>query len=314
MIWIGAALLGYFCLALSQILDKFLLTEKHVPRPATYAFYVSLFSAFSFVFSVFGLRILPWDQMLLFFSAGIIFTYALLTFYYAIKDSDITRVAPLQGLFTTLTVIAFAFLAPEFFGEPSLHWQLVWALALFVIGGTLISYDLPFRKSDHLPVSVIFSGFLMGVYLLFLKVGYAEADFVSGLVWSRAGAFLGAFSLLLFPVFRHQILNHQKKAARSQGKKKNLRTLALFIFNKTTAGVASFLIIYAVSLGSTSLVQALNGMQYVFLLLLVIPFAKIFPKLFPGHLSWSDWFQKVVALILIALGFYFLAISGVNIK
>lgn len=314
MIWIGAALLGYFCLALSQILDKFLLTEERIPKPATYAFYVSLFSAFSFVFSVFGLKILPFSQMLLFFTAGLLFTYSLLTFYYAVRDYDVARVAPLQGLFTTLTVITFAFLFPEFFGEPIFQWQLLWALILFIIGGLLISYDLPFTKADHLPISVILSGFLMGVYLLFLKVGYAQADFVNGLVWSRAGAFLGAFTLLLFPVFRRQIFTHQKKTAKNQGQKKNLSTLALFVFNKTTAGIATFLIIYAVSIGSTSLVQALSGMQYVFLLLLVIPFIKLYPGLFPDRLSVSDWLQKIIALILIALGFYFLSVSGIIIK
>lgn len=314
MIWIGAACLGYLFLALSQILDKFLLTEERIPKPATYAFYVSLFSAFSFVFSVFGLKILPAPQMILFFVAGILFTYSLLTFYYAVRDYDVARVAPLQGLFTTLTVVLFVFLLPEFFGEPVFHIELIWALALFVVGGLLISYDLPFTKADHLPLSVIFSGFLMGVYLLFLKVGYTEADFVNGLVWSRAGAFLGAFSLLLFPVFRRQIFTHQKKTASSQGKKKNLATLGLFIFNKTTAGVASFLIIFAVSVGSTSFVQALNGMQYVFLFLLVIPFQKFFPSIFSERLSWSDWFQKIFALLLIAFGFYFLSVSGIIIK
>lgn len=314
MTWIGAACLGYFFLALSQILDKFLLTKDRIPKPATYAFYVSLFSAFSFVFSGLGLKILPIPQMLLFFTAGLLFTYSLLTFYYAVRDYDVSRVAPLQGLFTTLTVTAFVFLLPEFFGEPVFHWSLVWALLLFIIGGLLISYDLPFTKADHLPISVILSGFLMGVYLLFLKIGYLQADFVNGLVWSRAGAFLGAFTLLLFPVFRKQIFTHQKKAAPHQGKKKNLSTLGLFVFNKTAAGVASLLIIYAVSVGSTSFVQALNGMQYVFLFLLVIPFQRAFPLIFPERLSWSDWLQKIIALFLIALGFYFLSISGIIIK
>jgi drug/metabolite transporter (DMT)-like permease len=314
MIWIGAGLLGYFCLAVSQILDKFLLTEKHIPKPATYAFYVSLFSAFSFVFSIFGLRILPLSQLLLFFTSGLLFTYFLVTFYYAIRDYDIARVAPLQGLFTTLTVVAFAFLLPEFFGEPLFHWQLVWALGLFIVGGLLISYDLPFTKADHLPVSVILSGFILGVSLLLLKVGYTQTDFINGLVWSRAGSFLGAFSLLLFPVFRSQIFTHQKETIQHQGKKKNIATLSLFVFNKTTAGTASFLILYAISLGSTTFVQALNGMQYVFLLFLLIPFSRKFPKMFQENLSWSDWLQKVIAIILIAFGFYFLAVSGIIIK
>jgi drug/metabolite transporter (DMT)-like permease len=314
MLWIGAALLGYFFLAFSQLLDKFLLTEERIPKPAVYAFYVSLFSAFSFVFGIFGVEILPAREMITFLVAGVLFTYSLLAFYYAVKDYSIARVAPLQGLFVTLTVVVFSFLLPEFFGEPVFHIQLLWALGLFIVGGVLISYDLPFRQNDHLPVSVLLSGFLMGVYLLLLKAGYSQADFVNGLVWSRVGAFAAAFSILLFPVFRHQIFAHEKKHKPHQGKKKNLKLLAVFVFNKTTAGVASLLILYAVSLGSTSLVQALNGMQYVFLLFLTIPFAKAFPEIFHEKLSWSDWAQKIGALFLIVLGFYFLSVSGVVIK
>ena len=314
MIWIGAALLGYFFLALSQLLDKFLLTEERIPKPAVYAFYVSLFSAFSFIFGIFGVQVLPVFEMILFLTGGLLFTYSLLAFYYAVKDYDIARVAPLHGLFVTLTVVGFSFLLPEFFGEPVFHKELFFALVFFIFGGLLISYDLPFKRGDHIPVSVILSAFLMGIYLLLLKVGYQSADFVNGLVWSRVGAFLSAFSILLFPVFRHQIFSHEKKHKATQGKKKNIGLLSLFIFNKTTAGAASFLILYAVSLGSTSLVQALNGMQYVFLLFLTIPFARKFPEIFHEQLSFSDWAQKIIALVFIALGFYFLSISGIIIK
>lgn len=314
MVWIGATLLGYFFLAFSQILDKFLLTKERIPEPAVYAFYVSLFSAFSFVFSGFGLKILPFSQMLLFGLSGVIFTYSLLTFYYAVRQYDIARIAPLHGLFVTGTVVLCAFLLPEIFGEPHLSWELFLSLFLFVGGGFLISYDLPLRKSDHLPWVVVLSGFLLGAHLLLLKIGYQHTDFVNGLVWSRAGSFAGAFSLLLFPVLRHQIFKHQKKTAPHRGKKKNLGVLGLFVFNKTMAGTASLLLVFAISAGSTSFVQALNGMQFVFLLLLVIPFAQLYPKIFPEHLSVSDWLQKLLALILIGFGFYFLSISGMVIQ
>lgn len=314
MIWIGAALLGYFLLAISQILDKFLLTKERIPEPATYAFYVSLFSAFGFVFSIFGLNILSLYEMIIFFTAGILFTYSLLTFYYAVRDHDVARVSPLRELFITGTVVSFAFLLPEFFGEPTVTKAFILAVLFFIIGGALISYDLPLRASDHLPVSVILSGFLMGIHLLLLRIGYAEAGFVDGLVWSRAGAFLGAFTLLLFPVFRRQIFKHQKVKTPDQGKKKNLSVMALFVTNKSIAGTASFLLVYAISIGSATLVQALNGMLFVFLLLLVVPISKLYPQVFTEKLSFSDWFQKVIALILIAAGFYFLAISGLNIK
>jgi drug/metabolite transporter (DMT)-like permease len=312
MLWIFAALGGYFSLGLSQILDKFLLAENRIPQPAVYAFYVALFSAFGLVFSIFGVSVLPPLYLSIFIAAGIIFAYSFLAFYYAVRDYDVARVAPLQGLATTLTVIGFAFLLPEFFGEPTLSWQLIVALGLLVFGGFFIAADLPFTQRDHIPVSVFLSGFLLGVYFLLLKVGYQQTGFVTGVIWSRVGAFLGAFTFLLFPVFRKQILARKKPSP--QKNKHNIKLMALFVFNKTTAGVGSFLIIYAISLGSTSLVQSFNGMQYVFILLLMIPFARAFPQSFPHHFTRQDWLQKIIALICIALGFYFLSQAGLILK
>jgi drug/metabolite transporter (DMT)-like permease len=312
MTWFLAAVGGYFFLAFSQILDKFLLTKNRISEPAVYAFYVSLFSAFSFVFSPFGFHVLPGVSVVLYLVAGFLFTYSLLAFYYAVRDYDVARVAPLHGLFVTLTIISFSFFFPEFFGEAQFHLTLLWALALFVLGGFLVSYDLPLTKADHLPLSVVLSGFLLGVHFLLMKVGYQTTDFVNGLVWSRLGAFVAGFTLLFVPLFRDQIfVHHDRQEMRSR---KNLATVSLFIFNKSLAGLASFLILYAIARGSTSLVQALNGIQYVFLLLLTIPFAFLFPSIFREHLSWSDWTQKFFALLIIGSGFYFLSLSGVSIK
>jgi hypothetical protein len=133
-------------------------------------------------------------------------------------------------------------------------------------------------------------------------------------VWSRVGAFLGAFTFLFFPVFRKQILVHQTQVKPHQGKKRNIRLLALFVFNKATAGAGSFLIIYAISLGSTSLVQALSGMQYVFILLLMVPFVRVFPHSFPHQLDARDWTQKIVVMGAIVIGFYFLSQAGLILK
>jgi bacterial/archaeal transporter family protein len=311
MTWISFAILGYFCNAVSQLLDKVILTEKHIPKPAVYAFYVSLFSLFSLFFAPFGFSFIPSFFLVLFLSSGALFILGLLAFYYAVKAGNVARIAPLVGLVTSLTVLAGGGLFPELFGEVRFTSQVFVALGFLVIGGVLISYDLPFRKSDRLPVTAIVSGFLLGLSLLLLKYGYTEIDFINGLVWSRLGMVLAGLSLLLIPVYRHQILvHHEPNKVKS---KQNIFTLFLFVINKTCAGIASFLILYATNLGSVSFVQALNGTQYVFLLLLAIPLAVRFPQVFGEHLSVWDWVQKGLALVLIGIGFLFMGLSGVSI-
>jgi drug/metabolite transporter (DMT)-like permease len=180
-----------------------------------------------------------------------------------------------------------------------------------IIGGALISYDLPLQKSDRLPLTAIVAGFLLGLSLLILKYGYTEIDFINGLVWSRLGMVLAGFSLLLIPVYRRQILVHHEPAKVKS--KQNILTLLLFVVNKTCAGIASFLILYATSLGSVSFVQALNGLQYVFLLILAIPLSLRLPHIFGEHLGFWDWAQKGLALVLIGFGFWFMSLGGVTI-
>ncbi|MEK9173993.1 MAG: hypothetical protein AAB845_01880 [Patescibacteria group bacterium] len=310
MTWISFAILGYFCNAVSQLLDKVILTEKHIPQPAVYAFYVSLFSLFSLFFAPFGFSLIPGYFLVIFLLSGMMFILGLLAFYYAVKVGNVARIAPLVGLITSITVLMAGGLIPSAFGEVVFSAQVWLALVLLVVGGILISYDLPLRRTDRLPLTAILAGFLLGVSLLLLKYGYGQTDFINGLVWSRIGMVLTGLSFLLIPIYRKQILvHHEPKKMKT---KASMVTLALFVFNKSTAGVASFLILYATNLGSVSFVQALNGTQYVFLLLLAIPISLRFPHIFGEHLSVWDWAQKVFALILIGLGFWFMGLSGIN--
>lgn len=311
MTWISFAILGYFCNAISQLLDKVILTEKHIPQPAVYAFYVSLFSLFSLAFAPFGFSWIPAFYLALFLLSGVAFIIGLLFFYYAVKAGNVARVAPLVGLTTSLTVILAGGLFPSIFGEVIFTTTLLFALSLLILGGILIAYDLPFRKGDRFPASGILAGILLGLSLLLLKYGYTEIDFVNGLVWSRLGMVLAGLTFLLVPVYRRQILVHHEPAKMKSAQ--NVTTLGLFVVNKTCAGVASFLILYATSLGSVSFVQALNGLQYVFLLILAIPLSIRLPHIFGEHLGFWDWAQKGLALILIGAGFWFMGLGGVSI-
>lgn len=312
MHWAFFALSGYFLLAVSQLLDKFLLSGKRIPDPAVYAFYVALFSLFSFVFAPFGLGAVEGGTALLIVLSSFLFLYGLLAFYYAVRDYEISRIAPLHGLITALTVFAGALALPELFGEVPFDALTVFALVLMIAGGFLVAYDLPLRKTDHFPVSVVLSGVGVGASSLLLKSVYLETGFVSGLVWSRLAIFAAGLSLLLIPLYRRQIFRRHKKMAGE--KKRTAVTGGLFIVNKSLAGGATMLLLYALSLGPASFVNALNGTMYVFLLLLAIPVAHSFPHVFEEKMSLSDWLQKIVAIVLIMLGFALMAFSGFTLR
>ena len=96
MSWLFFAIAAYFLLALSCVLDKFLLAER-IPKPSVYTFFVALLSAVSLVLIPFGFywQSLYWTALSIL--SGAIFIYALLFYYIAIKENEISRVAPLVG-------------------------------------------------------------------------------------------------------------------------------------------------------------------------------------------------------------------------
>jgi len=324
MSWIVVALLGYFLNAVAALLDKYLLAER-IKAPAVYAFFVSLFSLFvlpvvfiGFLFidlktagaASFGFQFFNWQTTGTFLLSGVLFLYGLVALYIAVKKNEISRITPLVGTVISLVAIGAGFF-PGIFSEAAFSSIHILALALLIGGGLLVSFDLPLRKHEHISSSVFIAGMAMGVSLLLLKYGFGEANFVSGLIWSRLGMFLAGLSLLLIPVYRGQILG--EICAFSGASRSAVHTGAVFVLNKVCAGGATFLLIYATYLGPVSFIQALSGMQYVFLLMLALPLSFRYPKVFGERLFFWDWFQKACAIIIIGLGLWLAAMSGVKL-
>lgn len=309
MAWMLVALGGYFFMAVAALLDKYLLSGP-IKAPAVYAFFVSLFSLFALFFVPFGFQFFGWQTTGLFLLSGMLFLYGLVAFYDAVQQWEVSRIAPLVG--TAVSVVAFgAVFVPNIFSEGTITAVHILALLLLISGGLLISFDLPLKRGERIPLSVIVAGVAMGVSLLLLKYGYTHTNFVSGLVWSRIGMFAGGLSLLLVPVFRTQILSGSSRFAAPS--RAALHTGAVFVINKACGGVATFLIAYAAFLGPISFVQALSGMQYVFLLALALPLTFRYPRIFGERLFFWDWFQKACAIVLIGLGLWLAATGGIKL-
>lgn len=77
---------------------------------------------------------------------------------------------------------------------------------------------------------------------------------------------------------------------------------SVFMANKALAAGAFILLNYAISLGSVTVANALQGTQYVFLLLLATAVSVGWPKLFREELSRMAVWQKVSGIVLVSLG------------
>ncbi|TXH02080.1 MAG: hypothetical protein E6P95_00595 [Candidatus Moraniibacteriota bacterium] len=308
MDWIFYTLGGYFFNAVTSIFDKFLLSGR-IKEPSVYAFYVAILSLFAVFFVPFGVQWIPWQTIVVFVISGVLFLYGLVAFYNAVKRSEISRVAPLVGI--TISVIAgVASLAFGPAANISFSPLNFFSLFLLLGGAFLIAFDLPLKPNDALMKSTLLAGALMALSLIFLKTGYRNADFINGLVWSRLGFVIGGFSLFFIPEYRTAILSSTH--AMTSATKDNFVTGVLFILNKIFGAIATFLLTYAAYLGPITFIQALNGVQYAFVLLLALPLAYSFPHIFEEKLLFWDWAQKVLAVFLIGLGMWLAVHSGVN--
>lgn len=339
MIWLIIVILAHLLNAVVFMVDKYLLGGGRIGRPSIYAFYVGLLGLVSVVLIPFGGIVLPSLGQLAFnLGAGAIFVISLLIFYKAISVNEASRAVPLVGSFQILFIFFLSYL---FLGER-LEPRYAAAFLFLLAGSLLISWrhtrNLP--KMTRKALWAIAAAFSFAIFFVMTKHLYLHQPFVSAFVWSRFGGAIVAFCLLLKPAVRNEVF---KKNKTSQTKKivqlgqflwtrmnrgtqdlilrffprakkilfknkpiKRKIVVALFFSNQALSAISFILINLAIALASVTLVNALQGIQYVFIFLLA------------WWLSRHTWFivevvnrdvifQKIIAIILIVIGIFLLA-------
>jgi len=301
MAYIFIAIAAYFLIALQTILDKFLLTSNRVAEPATYAFYVGLMSAFTFLLFPFGLHSVSLGQLGLYILSGAVFLYGILCLFTAIEKNEASRVMPLAGAIIPITTLI---LSVSFLREKISRAEVA-GIFLLISGGFFIS--LEFFKKGPSPRK-FFSGFKMTMLAGLLiaaaftafKYFYESDNFFNVFIWTRLGLVFGAWSLLFFSLWRKNILASLKNLRHPQ--KENRKTGVVFVANKILGGVGSALTHFAVSLGSVAAVNALASMEYVFVFLLGLGLSFKFPELFQEKKTARNILQKSLGICVIMAG------------
>lgn len=302
MFWIFLALLAHGGNAAVFVVDKSLLGSKsEISSPLKYAFYSALLAGAAIVILPFSYApltsfVLNWSVV-----AGLFHIVALWLFFRALKSGEASRVVPVAGSAVPLFTFVFALL---FLGE-TLGGSHVLAVLLLIIGGALLSVKivggggLPFRVI----AGAIISGIFFAGYFATMKFIYSNTDFfLATFVYSRVIESLLAL-VVLYP-FVLAGKNREKKVVR--GEKRGLVIGGVFIGNKVLAAGSFMLLNYAISVGSVSVVNALQGMQYLLLLLLTMTVSAWWPKLFKEEAGRVVMGQKIAGIIFMGAGLVFL--------
>jgi drug/metabolite transporter (DMT)-like permease len=285
------ALAAYFLLAVVGLMDKVLL-KTAIVSPRAYAFYVGALSSAAVVLLPFGVvELADFCVLLAALASGVASVYALWAFYSALKVYEASRVITAVGALVPIFTLIFSVI---FLDEQWGFSQLV-AFALLVLGGVLISREGTVQKSYTFELLwyAVWAAVLFAVSFTVLRFVYLSETFFTGFFWTRMGGVLGALTIIAVPENFKRIFWATKRAPKS--------TPLRFIFNQVTAGAGAILQSYAIFLGSAALVGALQGVQYAFLLILVISLSRYFPQI-KEEFSRRAIIQKVSAIVLIAIG------------
>lgn len=308
--WIPIAIGSYFLNALASVIDKALLTRR-LPQPLSYAFYTGVTSIGVVILLPFISRfeegrsfgLLSPFEFGLSFIAGATFIVALFFFYVAIKHCETTRVVPLVfGVFTPV----FTLLGSWWFVLDTLTGREFLAFTLFLIGGLVLMVERS-KGFLHLNMMLLGNTFLAG---LFFSVSFTSAKalfdiaegFLTPFIWMRIMSVVFALLLLLTP-WRSGLV--------SAGGKMNLITFGFFMVNKTIGAIGFLMFNLAIKIGPVSLVNALKGIEYFFVFI-IIGFASLFlPRIVKEPFTFARVAQKVLGILIISGGLWVLNIGEV---
>jgi drug/metabolite transporter (DMT)-like permease len=302
MTYIVLALLAHFGNALVFIVDKGLLSSSSaISQPLRLTFYSGIVSAATIVLLPLGwampnMFVITWSAL-----AAAFFLIALWVFFAALKEGESSRVVPVIGSAVPLFTLLFAVM----FLQERLAALELWAVALLIAGGALLSVRLSGAEgmTGKVLAYTLLGGAAFAAHFAAIKYVYENFEpFIAAFVYSRvavallAGVLLGPIVLLTRNT--KSVAQKKRRSGRSQTK-----WILLAFFGSKIIGSAAFLTQnYAISLGSVTIVNALQGTQYIFVLLLALAISIWFPRLFREEMQRVAIIQKLGGIVCISIG------------
>ncbi|MDD4988918.1 MAG: hypothetical protein PHV42_00635 [Candidatus Pacebacteria bacterium] len=292
--WIFLVVFAQLLNAVVVVVDKYLVTKK-IPHSTVYAFFIGIMSAVVIVLIPTGQIVIPSTRILILsLLSGFTYIQAIVYLYKALRrHHDAADVIPVAGATTAISTFIFSFFILR---EILPTWFLFASILLIV--GTLLTSHFSFKPKVFF--FIIASGVCLGLSSVFVKMVLTDTTFINGFFWSRIGNTFGALVLFFWPN-NFRLIDESLRQSSS-------RTKLVLVFNKILAGVAAVLILYTIKLSSASLVNALVGLQYVFLVLFGFFLGKKFSDYVYSPKHSYEVFHKIVSVAFIVSGFVLLFI------
>lgn len=290
------AVVAHFLVGVSLIWDKVLLKRKKMQNLAAYIFWLGAISIFGLALIPFGFHMPKAETIALATAAGFCDLIATWFYYAALKAGEASEEIAAMGGFTPVATVLLSIplLGIHFGGQLA-------GFALMTAGGFVMFFaeKIPLRKM--LPLVVAAAAFF-GLTAVLQKLAFNQAKFVSGYVFFTIGTFAGSMALLLRPTWRRQIFQNSEDAPP--------RSKAGYMMNRFLAGVGSFLVVFAVSRTSPSMVEAISGVRYVVIFIGAYAITQWRPSWFREDFHRRALVIKAVGTMLVVAGLILVGLHG----
>lgn len=279
MSWILLAAGAQLINAVVAVADKYIVSdERRMPKPFVYAFYTCLVTAFWLLIYPLGfipqlaelgvpqfsnIKMPTLEVVALSFFSAYTFFLAIVSLYGTLKRADTSDVMPVVGAVSAIATfgLSYVFLnghhSPDFF----------WGILLLATGTFLVSQV---RFTYNIALAAVHSGLFFALHYISMKGLFLATNFDDGFFWSRVALVLFTLSWLLVPNYLEIIRERSRATTRSTG--------VLVFGNKLLAGIAAFMILKATDWGDVAVVQALDGLKFVFILLITLLLGSFLPR------------------------------------
>jgi len=305
MLWLIIAILSYLLLAVVSLVDKYLLKSAFL-NPGSYAFYGGTLGGLILIIIPFvGFYIPQPKEIIIALLSGALFVCALFWLYKGLKDYEPSRIIPAIGGLIPLFTFGLIFL----FGEQVFLYKQIIAFFLLVFGSVFITIknfrEISFKSLRISAVAALF----FSLFFVLSKYTYTYIGFWPGFMWIKIGGLIMAFCFLfLGKEVKQEIFGSFRSF------KERDRMFGVLLLNEVTGGGANILQSWAIFLAPltcVAIVNALQGIQYIFLLVLIVILSFFFPfwskKIgIIEEISPKVIFQKIFAILLIGAGLWLL--------
>lgn len=301
MSWFIVAITAPFLWAIANYIDKYLLS-RFIKGGG-----IGSLIIFSCLFSIITIPVICYFQPLVFsvslldalllIFVGILNTFGVLFYLYALDVDDVSTVIPLFQL-----TPVFGFISAYIFLGEEISQKQFFASIIIILGSVLLTLDLSSSKlffKKKLLLFMIISTFLYGLHGTMFKFVAINESLILAIFWEQIGLFIVGVTFFIF-------VDKYRKEFIKLITTNTAPILMLNLLNESIVLMGNVLTAFALILAPVGLVLVIGGYQPLFTLLIGVTLTIFSSKIVKENIKPKYILYKFILILVIVYGGYLL--------